>query len=152
MHESEKWKWSRSVVSDSYRPHGLQPIRLLRPWDLPGKNIGVGCHCLLRLLWLGGFISSTESFVIVAEQGWKQEVMKYCFMCLSNFSKLCPSTNGWCHYPCFSVERNKVQGSPVTCLSPRSFQMGGWGSEASVWPQSLPFTSSVLWEGSCVLL
>ena len=23
MHESEKWKWSRSVVSDSWRPHGL---------------------------------------------------------------------------------------------------------------------------------
>ena len=33
MHESEKWKWSRSVVSDSSRPHGLQPTRLLRPWD-----------------------------------------------------------------------------------------------------------------------
>ena len=33
MHESEKWKWSRSVVSDLERPHGLQPIRLLRPWD-----------------------------------------------------------------------------------------------------------------------
>ena len=25
MHESEKWKWSRSVESDSQRPHGLQP-------------------------------------------------------------------------------------------------------------------------------
>ena len=47
MHESEKWKWSRSVVSDSYRPHGLQPTRLLRPWDFPGKNTGVGCHFLL---------------------------------------------------------------------------------------------------------
>ena len=47
MHESEKWKWSRSVVSDSSRPHGLQPTRLLRPWDFPGKSTGVGCHCLL---------------------------------------------------------------------------------------------------------
>ena len=28
MHESEKWKWSRSVVSDSSWPHGLQPIGL----------------------------------------------------------------------------------------------------------------------------
>ena len=27
MQESEKWKWSRSVVSDSSRPHGLQPTR-----------------------------------------------------------------------------------------------------------------------------
>ena len=48
MHESEKWKWSRSVVSDS--SHGLQPTRLLRPWDSPGKSTGVGCHCLLRAL------------------------------------------------------------------------------------------------------
>ena len=47
MHESEKWKGSRSVVSDSQRPHGLQPTRLLRPWDFPGKSTGVGCHCLL---------------------------------------------------------------------------------------------------------
>ena len=47
MQESEKWKWSRSVVSDSSWPHGLQPIRLLRPWDFPGESTGVGCHCLL---------------------------------------------------------------------------------------------------------
>ena len=45
MHESEKWKWSRSVVSDSLRPHGLRPTRLLHPWDFPGKTAGVGCHC-----------------------------------------------------------------------------------------------------------
>ena len=47
MHESEKWKWSRSVMSDSERPHRLQPTRLFCPWDFLGKNIGVGCHCLL---------------------------------------------------------------------------------------------------------
>ena len=47
VHESEKSKWSHSVVSDSSRPHGLQPTRLLRPWDFPGKSTGVGCHCLL---------------------------------------------------------------------------------------------------------
>ena len=48
MHESEKWKWSRSVVSDSSWPHGLQPTRLLHPWDSLGKSAGVGCHCLLH--------------------------------------------------------------------------------------------------------
>ena len=55
MHESKKWKWSRSVVSDSLRPHGLQPTRLLHPWDFPGKSTGVGCHCLPRItvyFWL----------------------------------------------------------------------------------------------------
>ena len=50
MHESKKWKWSCSVVSDSWRPHGLQPTRLLRPWDFPSKSTGVGCHCLLRCI------------------------------------------------------------------------------------------------------
>ena len=50
VHESEKWKWSCSFMSNSWRPHGLQPTRLLRPWDFPGKSTGVGCHCLLCLL------------------------------------------------------------------------------------------------------
>ena len=50
MQESKKWKWSHSVVSDSSRPHGLQPARLLHPWDFPGKSTGVGCHCHLRIL------------------------------------------------------------------------------------------------------
>ena len=29
-------------------PDGLQPIRLLCPWDSPSKNTGVGCHALLQ--------------------------------------------------------------------------------------------------------
>ena len=37
-------------MSDSVRPHGLQPTRLLRPWDSPGKNTGVGCHFLLQCM------------------------------------------------------------------------------------------------------
>ena len=52
MHESEKWKWSRSVVSDSLRPHGLQPTKFLCPCDFPGKCTGVGCHCLLQIILL----------------------------------------------------------------------------------------------------
>ena len=49
MHESEKWKGSCSFVSNSSRPHGLKPTRLLRPWDFPGQSTGVGCHSLLRI-------------------------------------------------------------------------------------------------------
>ena len=30
------------------RPRGLQPARLLCPWDSPGKNTGVGCQALLQ--------------------------------------------------------------------------------------------------------
>ena len=36
-----------SVVSNSLRPYGPQPARLLCPWDSPGKNTGVGCHAVL---------------------------------------------------------------------------------------------------------
>ena len=35
-------------MSDSVRPHRLQPTRLPHPWDSPGKNTGVGCHFLLQ--------------------------------------------------------------------------------------------------------
>ena len=49
FHSNPKEKWSRSVASDSLRPHGLQPIRLLHPWDFPGKSAGVDCHFLLQI-------------------------------------------------------------------------------------------------------
>ena len=39
---------SCSVMSNSLQPPGLQPARLLCPWDSPGKNTGVGCHFLLQ--------------------------------------------------------------------------------------------------------
>ena len=34
-------------MSDSQRPHGLQPFRLLHPWDFPGKSTGVGCIVII---------------------------------------------------------------------------------------------------------
>ena len=40
--------FSSLVVSNSLWPHGLQPVRLLCPWDFPGKNPGVGCDSLLQ--------------------------------------------------------------------------------------------------------
>ena len=55
-----KWKWSRSVVSDSSWPHGLQPTRFLRPWDFPAKSTGVGCHCLWERR-----LPSKEHFVLL---------------------------------------------------------------------------------------
>ena len=37
-----------SAVPSSLRPHGLQPARLLCPWESPGKNTGVGCCALFQ--------------------------------------------------------------------------------------------------------
>ena len=77
MHESEKWKWNCSVMSDPQRPHGPHPSRLLRPWDFPGKSTGVGCHCLLQteLNWIlilgfpGGSVVKNLS-ANVGNAGW----------------------------------------------------------------------------------
>ena len=45
-------KTCHSVVSDSSRPQGLLPTRLLCPWNCSGKTIGVGCHSLLQGIFL----------------------------------------------------------------------------------------------------
>ena len=48
---SNAWKWKVKVKSLSrvrlFVTPWLQPTRLLRPWDFPGKSTGVGCQCLL---------------------------------------------------------------------------------------------------------
>ena len=37
------------------QPRGLQPTRLLCPWDFPGKNAGVGCYFLTHgIFWIQG--------------------------------------------------------------------------------------------------
>ena len=43
---------SHSSVSCSLWPHRLWPVRLLCPWNSPGKNTGMGCHFLLQGLFL----------------------------------------------------------------------------------------------------
>ena len=58
-------QFSLSVVSDSLWPHGLQPTRLLCPWDFPGKSTGVCYHCLLLFLtcccccWVTSVVSNS---------------------------------------------------------------------------------------------
>ena len=112
MHESEKWKGSRSVVSDSWRPHGLQPTRLLHPWDFPGKSTGVGCHCLLRLryllvfnllfyLWLNVFVSIVSFEINTMGHRWHLELKalgvqflsKTCFFDIIDFVFLSQSNH-----------------------------------------------------------
>ena len=47
----------------SLQVHGLQPTRLLCPWDSPGKNTQAGCHFLLQgnLPYLGIELASLAS-------------------------------------------------------------------------------------------
>ena len=51
-----------SVMSNSLQVYGLQPSRLLCPWDSLGKNTGVGCHSLL--------------FGIFPTQGWNPGLLR----------------------------------------------------------------------------
>ena len=39
------------VMSNSLWFHGLQPARLLCPWNFLGKNTSVGCHLLLQRIF-----------------------------------------------------------------------------------------------------
>ena len=77
MRESEKWKWSHSVVSDSVRPPRWQPTRLCRPWDYPSKSTGVGCHRFLRFWMLNSLLISvlvlSSFFIFLA-------ILEYKFM------------------------------------------------------------------------
>ena len=74
---SSAWKWkvkvgSHLVVSDSQWPPGLQPTRLLRPWDFPGKSTGVGCHCLLQYISIVNTIYE-QTYSKHYSQHWKTE-------------------------------------------------------------------------------
>ena len=47
-------------MSNSLRPHGLQPPRFLHLWDFPGKSTGVGCHFLLQIFPTQGLNSGVR--------------------------------------------------------------------------------------------
>ena len=61
-------------MSDSLQPHGLQPARLLCPWNSPGKNTGVGGHFLLQEIfptqgWNPGLLRCSQIFYCLSHQG-----------------------------------------------------------------------------------
>ena len=68
---SNAWKWKGKVKSlscvNSSQPHGLQPSRLLRPWDSPGKSTGAGCHRLLH----------SRHWTVIKGQEWAVTCSKY---------------------------------------------------------------------------
>ena len=55
--DTRYWSVCMRVLSRVWplETHGLQPTRLLSPWNFPGKNTGVGCHFLLKeIFWSQG--------------------------------------------------------------------------------------------------
>ena len=54
-------------MSDSLRPHGLQPTRLLRPWDVPGRSTRVGCHFLLQCMKVKSASEVSQSYLTLCD-------------------------------------------------------------------------------------
>ena len=82
---------AHSVVSDSWRPHGLQPTMLVRPWDFPGKSTGVGCQCLLHESFRVGIKHShpvyVGAYIYTELTMWGDEHVHY--LDLGNHSTMC---------------------------------------------------------------
>ena len=77
------------VVSDSLQSHGLQPTRLLCPWNFPGKNTRVGCHFFLQ----GIFPTQGSNPRVLSLLHWRpfaiQQALVVCFIqCVSVHPKL----------------------------------------------------------------
>ena len=68
---------SHSVLSDSLRPHGPQPNRLLCPWNSPGKNTGVGGHALLQGICLTQGLNLGLLHCILCSNNWRRWVYSY---------------------------------------------------------------------------
>ena len=77
-----------SVLSDSVQPYGLQPTKLLCPWDSLGKNIRVGCCALLQGIFWPRYWTQVSDISCIGRQvlyhmppgkpkGWA--LKKWCF-------------------------------------------------------------------------
>ena len=63
-------------MSDSVGPHRWQPTRLLRPWDSPGKNTGVGCHFFLQCMKVKRQSEVDQSCPTLCDQPAKKSLTK----------------------------------------------------------------------------
>ena len=91
---------SHSVLSNSLQHHGLQPTRLLCPWNSPGKNTGVGCYFLLQGIFLTqGIKPRSPALQVVCC------IAGRLFIELSHQGR--PKTHRWNHIP-LHFERSKV--------------------------------------------
>ena len=59
--------WKLNFSSHTLRPHRRQPARLRRPQDSPGKNTGVGCHCLLRCMKVKSESEAAQSCLTLSD-------------------------------------------------------------------------------------
>ena len=148
-------------MSNSSQPHGLKPTRLPRPWDFPGKSIGVGCLRLLchqpesspnpiLLEFHIGFHTSVQFSPSVVSDSLRPYGLQHArFPCPSptprTYSNLCPSS-WWCH-PTISSSVIPFSSHLQSFPESGSFQMSQFfatgaqsiGVSASAWVLMLNF-------------
>ena len=86
------WWFSHQVMSDSLQPHELYPVRLLSPWDSPGKNTAVGCHFLLQ-----GIVSTQGSILGLLHCRWIIFFFFFSFIFISWRLITLQYYSGFCH-------------------------------------------------------
>ena len=123
-------------MSDSSRPHGLQPTRLLHPWDFPGKVLEWGAIAFSK--YLPGVVYKTQSFLV--EEGreggemWGRSI-PVCFSLLpvyptaEEFLTLLPAKPVRIHtspllWPPFS--QSEIISSLLTCFHLCPLQWTSW--------------------------
>ena len=74
--------------------HGLQPTRLICPWNVPGKNTIVGCHFLLQgifqnqganLHFLCLLHWQVDFFLLLSHLGSPQPIKSFCKQTIDSF-------------------------------------------------------------------
>ena len=103
---------SRTVRSDTSRPHGLQPTKLLCPWDFPGKSTGMGCYALLQ----GIFLTQGPNLSLLSLLHWLADSLplrhlRSSIMRLNEFALLCCAQ---------SLQSCPTLCSPTDCSPPGS--------------------------------
>ena len=110
-----------SVMSNSLRPHGQQPARLLCPWNSPGKNTGVGCHFLLQRIFQtegSNLMHCRQILYHLSPQGILY--ITYIYIYIFFFSHLAPCgtkfwRRKWQPTPVFLPGESQGRGSLVGC-------------------------------------
>ena len=91
-----------SGMCDSLQPPGLQPAKLLCPWNVPAKNTGVGCHFHLQ----GIFPTQGLNLHLLLLLHWQAESLPLCHLGinLQNLFVICVilaikyEINGFLHF------------------------------------------------------
>ena len=95
--------------------YGLQPARLLCPWDSPGKNTGVGCHVLFQEKTLQQGLNSISApqntelnrTLVVGGEGGGKGISKSLYFLILPYAAATAKSHQSCPTLC-----NRIDGSP----------------------------------------